>query len=788
MKVLLSWLNEFAPFGDDVDALVVALNEIGLAVEEVVPVGQPIEGIVVARVLDRAKHPNADRIGLVFVDTGNGEPLQICCGAFNMQPGDLVPLATVGTVMPDGRAISRSKMRGEWSNGMLCSARELGLGEDHEGIWILPEGLTLGDAVFEAVGIRPDVVFDLDLTRNRPDAWGHLGVARDLAAWLRLPFAPPDVSDVVEEGSSAGLTVSLLDTYGCGRFAARRITGVRVTESPAWIVTRLERAGMRAINNVVDVSNLIMLELNRPNHAYDESKLGGGGFEIRAARAGEELVTLDGVTRVFAAGDTLICDALGTPIGVGGIMGGANSEVDDATTTVALEQAWFDPDHILETSARLGLRSEASARFERGCDPYDEEYAARRFVQLLRHSCPAAKLEAAVVAEGQLPAFAPVTVRVERVNRLLGTTLDGARIKELLDPIGYLTTLDSGATGELTVAIPTWRFDSTTEVDVIEEIARQYGYSRIAVTVPNSPHAGALTARQQDRRQLRQILLGLGVTEAMPLPFLAPADLERARVDADGLIITNPLAAEESVLRTSLLPGLLKATAYNSAHRRTGARFFEIGHVYRRTAAPAELPDEREVLAVSLAGSDAFAAKAALDEIFAALGFPEAEVVADAPSYMHPTRSARVELAEAGPVGWVGEVDPDVLSAHDIGERVAWLELDLDALLAQPHGQRTYRAVSRFPSSDVDLAFVVDDQIPAGSLQRALRRAAGDLLVDVHLFDVYRGEGIPDGARSLAFTLRLQASDRTLTDAEVSEVRVRCIEAVTAEFDAELRH
>jgi phenylalanyl-tRNA synthetase beta chain len=550
MKILLSWLNEFAPFGDDVDAIADALNSLGLAVDGIDRVGAPIEGVITARVLRRAPHPQADRMGLVFVDVGDGAELQICCGAFNMEPGDIVPLATVGTTMPDGRRIERAKKRGEWSNGMLCSTTELGLGDDHSGIMILDPATPLGKGVFDVLGVTPDVVFDLDLTRNRPDCWGHVGVARDLAAHLGLPFSRPDVSDVDSAGPSTGLSVRLDDPAGCGRFTANRITGVTVRPSPAWMARRLTLAGMRPINNVVDVSNYVMLEQNRPNHAYDEAKLAGGGFVIRKAAVGETLVTLDGVTRTLTKADCVICDANAAGIGIAGIMGGANTEVDDATRSVALEQAWFEPVGIAISAAHLALRSEASARFERGCDPDDGDYCARRFVSLLRHTCPDVALHDPVTADGNLPNRADVHVRVARVNAILGIDIDAMRIKELLDSIGYTTTAaPDGAT--MRVAVPSWRYDSTSEIDVIEEIGRHFGYANIERTVAAPTHPGGLSERQRQRRALRQVLVGLGIDEAMPMPFLAPGDLERAGLDPHGITITNPLVTEESVLRTS---------------------------------------------------------------------------------------------------------------------------------------------------------------------------------------------------------------------------------------------
>ena len=785
MKALLSWLNEFAPIGDDVDHIATLLNDLGLAVDGVHEVGAPVAGVIVAEVLTLRPHPDADKIQLVDVDPGDGAALQICCGAFNIGVGDRVPLATVGTVMASGLEIARRKLRGQWSNGMLCSATELGLGTDASGIVILPPGLPVGAPVFEALGVRRDVVFELDLTRNRPDAWSHAGIARDLAARQRLPFTLGSSESSEQARPSTGVRVELLDREGCGRFTSHLITGVVVADSPRWIADRLTRSGMRPINNVVDASNYVMLELGSPNHAYDLAKLPGGTIRVRRAAAGERLVTLDGVERQLSPADVVICDGTDRVIGVAGVMGGAATDIDDTTTDLVLEIAWFDPPTIAATAARLGLRSEASARFERGVDYEGMAFAATRFVELLRLTSPGARWKGTVDAVGELPSRVAVAVRTSRVNAVLGTSLDAVTIETLLDPIGFVTASSPDPDVQL-VTIPSWRYDSTGEIDVIEEVARHYGYSRVVKTVPRSKEPGRLSPHQLERRRVRQVLVGLGITEAMPDPFLAPGDLARAGLEEDAVVITNPLDASESVLRTSLRPGLLKAVAYNAAHRRLAARLFEVGHLYRPTDRRAVLPDEREFLSVVLAGQAAPAAVAVLDELTNVLGTEPAGLHPAAPAGLHPTRSAVVRIGELE-VGEVGEVHPDALAAYGIAERVAWLSLDLVALLDRPVAVRPYVRVSRFPSSDLDLAFVVADVVPAAAVEATLSRSVGALLAGLGLFDVFRGGSVPDGSRSLAYSLRLQAPDRTLSETELAEIRQRAIDAVVAEHGATLR-
>lgn len=780
MKVLLSWLREFAPLEGSSVALADELSSLGLAVEEIVPIGGGLDGIVVARVLACRPHPAADRIQLVDVDAGDGTPLQVCCGAFNMSPGDLVPLATIGTTMPSGLGIERRKLRGEWSNGMLCSSSELGLAGAEDGIRILDPSLVPGTDLRAALGITEDVLFDLDVTGNRPDALSIAGVARDLAARLQLPFAVPPRTVPATGGRSIAERVAVGNDAPdlCGRFAARELRGVVVGPSPAWVADRLLACGMRPVNNVVDASNYVMLELGQPSHTFDLDRIAGSAVRVRWARPGETLVTLDGATRTLDARDGVVVDGTDTVISLAGVMGGASTEISAATTDVLLEMAWWDPMTVARTARRHGLRSEASTRFERGADPEMISQALDRFVEVLAASSPVEVAPGTLIVEGTLPPAATVRLRTDRVNAILGTDLTPTDVRRCLEPIGFACT---PVGDDHDVQVPSFRaVDSSTEIDVIEEVARQFGLNRIARTVPvPTSQTGSLTPMQAERRALRRALVGFGLTEVMPVPFLAPGDLDRAGFATDAVVVTNPLVAEESVMRTSLRPGILKTLAYNASHRNVGLEVFEIGHVYLPTDRSAELPDEREFLAVARAGLDAAAAVEAWQAVVDTLGLGDVRLVNAVVPGLHPTRAA--EVAVGGTVvGVLGEVDPDVLAAFGVAERVAWLDVDLTTLAGLSHGVRTYRRVSRFPSSDVDLAFEVDDVVAASTVADALAAAAGALLVDLRLFDVYRGDRVTAGARSLAFRLRLQASDRTLTDSEAAVVRTSCIEAVAA--------
>lgn len=787
MKVLHSWLREFIPDLDthalaDPDALGNVMTSIGLCCEEVVRIGGGLDGIIVAKVLELSPHPDADRIQLVQVDVGDGAALQICCGAFNMAVGDLVPLATLGTTMPSGMEIARRKLRGEYSNGMLCSAAELELNEDSSGIFILSPDLTLGSALTDALGIEPDALYDLDLTPNRPDALSVLGVARDVAAQLGLAFVVPTV-ELPTTGAAATtlVAVNVGDPVLCGRFAGLVLSDISVGTSPDWMARRLILCGMRPVNSIVDISNYVMLEYGQPSHTFDLDTITGATLGIRRAVDSESVVTLDGQTRSLVVGDGVIVDGDDTPIGIAGVMGGASTEISQSTSRVLLEAAWWDPVSIGATSKRLGLRSEASSRFEKGADPEIAWAAARRFAQLAIEQGAALHPGELRYDDGVVPDRSPVLVRPSRVNAVLGSSISTEQMVAYLTPIGF----DSVARGDdLLVSLPSWRPDSTGEIDVVEEIARHHGYDRLGKTVPSSgARRGGLTQIQKDRRVLALTLRSLGASEAKPMPFFAPGDLERFGVRADAISVTNPLVAEESVLRTSTLPGLVRAVATNAAHRNTGVSLFEMGHCF----AVADGPDthvEWDELGVVLAGRAASVAVEWAIAVIASIGRPAPVFTSAHVGGLHPTRAAVIDI-DGTVVGEVGEVDPGVTEDRGVTERVAWVRIDLDALFGIERIVAEERPVSRFPSSDLDLALVVADSVPAHEVVACLAEAH-PLVVDARLFDVFRSESLGEGRRSLACSVRLQALDRTLTDADVTAARAALL-AAAGRLGAELR-
>lgn len=822
------------------------LDDLGLVVEGVEVVGEGLDDVVVARIEEVTAIEGADKIRRVVVTDGT-DRVEVACGATNFAVGDLVPLAPVGAVLPGGFTIGRRKMRGMVSNGMLCSGRELQLTDDHAGLLVLNDvaDAVPGRPLVEALGIEPDVVFDVAVEANRPDAWCMSGVARDLAARMGLDYSVPTTVDLVaaqagpgapvpppRTGPAVGSLTSVVvdDLELCPRFTARVLTGVRVAESPSWLSARLVAAGMRPINNVVDASNYVMLELGQPTHPYDLDRLDGSGLLVRRATAGEEVTTLDDVVRTLGRpgpglGDTgqdcLICDATGTPVGIGGIMGGASSEIGPDTTRVLLEAAYFVPMAIARTSKRLSLRTEASARFERGCDPAGIDRAAERFCELLALTAgdDLAIADGVLDVVGVVPVPLELTVRPARVNGLLGTGFTAGAIAELLVPLGMAATPTGGDDDPVAVVVPTFRPDIRPlpmgEADLAEEVARTYGYARLPRRAPAWSQPGRLTGRQRERRRLKDVLCGLGASEAWTTAFVSEADQLAAGFAPPYVEITNPLVEAERFLRSSMAPGLLGALRYNAERRQGDVRLFEVGSVFHRLEVPAEDgPDAGQVERLCAVfcddGDDAWSAVAAWRTVADALGLAD-WVLEQGPHHdpatrvLHEYRSGTLLSGGASGedddgrravLGVVGELDPTLVEdAGLVGpdgrpRRVGWLDLDLDVLLDPVRAARRpleSSPVSRFPSSDVDLAFVVPDEVPAALVEATLAAAGGDLLESVRLFDVYRGASLGDGARSLAYRLRFCALDRTLTDDEVGAARSSCISAVEQAHRATLR-
>lgn len=812
MRISLAWLREFVELPETSDELRVILNGLGLVVEGIDLVGEGLEDVVVARIDEIRAIEGADRVRLVVVDAGNG-PLEIVCGAMNIDLGDHVPLAPIGAVLPGGFEIARRQMRGVTSNGMLCSSRELGLGDDHRGLMILDEVIdpVVGVGLLEALSITPDVVFDITVEGNRPDAWSVEGVARDLATKLGRPLTSPPLAEANGEATSGSFAAAGIDAPDlCGRLTVSVLRNVRVGPSPSWVAARVQGAGVRAISNVVDASNLVMLELGQPTHAYDAAHVARRTLRARRARAGETLETLDGVVRKLAMagwglGDTgedcVIVDGDDRVLGLAGIMGGAASEISDATTDVLLEAAYFDPMGIARSSKRHGLRTEGSNRFERGVDPQLALRAAARFVYILRESCPELEwLRDPLDVEGVLPTSPTVVFSDRDIERLLGVEIASDEVTSILRGLRFHVEESRGRyTVVPSSARPDVRAGVAGSADVIEEIARLHGYSRIARHTPTWPEPGGLTERQKLRRHVRDVVVDLGAAECWTPTLGSDSDFDLLCPGLARVRITNPLAADEAVLRATMMTGLVRVWGKNLERGTGDVVLCEIGNVFTHpdaTTTPRTtkggvggsvtlaLPEENERLTVVLGrdGDDATSAVAFWTTLAERMGLADVVVrTSESPvPGFHPTRCAQLVDRTTGAVlGSVGEVDEllvdEVTSAAT--RRLGLLDVDFDALCDPSRATRRgdfAKVPGRFPSAVIDLALVTPRGVHAQDLAFELR-GASRYVERVTLFDVYRGSNLPEGSRSLAYRVRFSSDERTLSESDVASARSQLI-------------
>ncbi len=791
MKVPWSWLTEFVPVKGEPEDVADRLSLRGLTVDEILRVGTEVSGVVVGSVLKVDPHPNADSLVLVRVDTG-GDVREIVCGARNFGPGDRVPVALPGARLPGGVEIGERSVRGRVSHGMLCSARELHISDDHSGILLLDGDAVPGGDVRALLGLD-EVVLDVDVTPNRPDALSIVGIAREVAALEGLPLVVPE--PVVAEGDTPAaelVEVVVSDGRGCPRYLARVVTGLRNLQSPAWMRRRLLACGMRPINAVVDITNYVLLERGHPLHAFDLEQLTGHRIVVRRARSGERITTLDGIDRRLERDDVAICDAI-RPVAVAGVMGGGDGEVTSETTDVVLESAYFDPARVGRTARRLGLRTEASVRFERGADPEAPPAAASAACRLLAEICGGTIAAGAVDVARQRKKTKPIRLGVGRTNRLLGVSLAEDDMAALLRTVEMDVT--RSGRDALRVTAPSFRPDIGIEEDLVEEVARLHGFDRIPETLPSSGRAGGLTEDQEARALVRRLLLGSGLSEAFTLSLL-PGDLaDRLTLSSEHpwrqvVRVANPLSEAESALRPAVLPGLLLAAERNLARRVSTVAMFEIGVAFLPGG---EAPVEDLRAAWVLAGRDpagwhgerefdVFDSAGVIDALASGL---RCEGIARRPAtdaadvgHLHPGRAALVEVG--GEVtGWVGEIHPRVARALDLSGRVAVGEISLGPLLRSAFSARAAE-VPRFPAVERDLAVVVPTSVTAADVRAVVTSAGRPRLSFVEIFDVYRGEQAGEGNVSLAFRLAFRDSKRTLTDVEAGEAMAAILGALAA--------
>jgi phenylalanyl-tRNA synthetase beta chain len=765
MKVPVSWLREYVDFDWPVEELARRLVFTSCEVDRVVRRGVPdVDGNLgrfrVGRVLEAGKHPNADKLQLTKVDVGESEPLQIVCGAWNFGAGATVAVVLPGGVMPGGEfTIESRKLRGELSQGMILSERELELGPDHGGIMVLPGELEPGTPLGDVLPIGDDVL-EIETGYNRPDLTSVYGIAREVAALTGAALAPMPGSDPLEVGRGLPeeVDVRVEDLDGCPRYIGRLFRDVAVGESPAWLKARLLGAGMRPISNVVDVTNYVMLALGNPLHAFDHAKLAEGRIVVRRARPGEQLVTLDGTARELDAQDLVIADAE-RPVAIGGVMGGENTEVSADTTTVLLEAANFEPLTILHSGERHHMRTEGQTRWEKGVDPQLAGPAAEYATQLLAELA-GARLTGAAEARGELPSPPVIRYAPPRASEVIGLELDDAEQRERLTRLGF------DVADDWTVTTPSWRArDVRRESDLVEEVAR-FRLEDVPSTLPERQAMfGRLTRSQRLRREVEDVLVGCGFHEVYTYS-LQPGD-----PDPNALELPEPLSALQRTLRTTLAGGLLGAARHNVDVGNDEIALFEVAHVYLPTGTA--IPNERWHVG-GIVDGDFFAAKGAVETVFSALKiephFERANVWPGSPA------GATVQA------GWVATHPPNVLD----GEWSAF-ELDLEELFAHVPERILYRDVITFPPLRQDLAFVVDESVPAGELMAAAREAAGEELREVRFLSDYRGEQIGAGKKSLAFSVAFQSPERTLSDEDAARLRAAIVAALGERFGAELR-
>ena len=786
MKIVLSWLRESCPVDLSAESLAELLTAKGAEVEGIERPWDGLDGVVVAKVLEVRDHPTSDKLCLARVSTGSAER-EVVVGVRNMAPGDLVPLAGPGArvpALPD--PLSAREIRGVVSDGMLCSPMELGIAPTHEGILLLPPDMAPGDDLKTVLGLD-DAVLDIEVTPNRADFLSVIGVAREVAAATGVPFTPPSV-DVVEDRAPASdvVTVEVLDTDRCPRYLTRVLREVRHTPSPIRMQARLTAAGMRPISAAVDATNYAMLEIGQPLHPFDLALLKGPGIVVRLAAAGEQLVTLDDVQRTLSDDDLLICDAE-RPIGIAGVMGGALAEISDGTTEIALEAASFERGGIQRTRRRTDLSTEASMRFERGVDPEAVPVGADRACRLMAEWC-GARVLAGVVDVGGPPARRRVTMRASRASKLIGYDVSARDAHEVFDRLMMRADVEGD---QIAVEIPGYRVDIEREVDLIEEVVRVQGYERVGSTLPPVRQSGGAPAAYAFRERIRSSLMRAGLREVWSFSFASDEDL-RLTGDRDAVRIANPLQADEGWLRTRLTPGLLRAIRRNVSRDVRSASVFEIGTVFRMVD---ETPQERPKAALAMTGSEAgwagrhdvdlFDAKGAVEVLMADLGI---EWTAGDPvgGPFHPGRSALV-MVDGARVGVVGEIHPRVAEAFDVPGRIAVAELEVGLLMQQAATTVSVQDVPRFPPIRRDLAFVVAHDVSHARLADAIRDAGGDIVATCVLFDVHVGPPLPEGKKSLAFSVDLRDPHRTLEREEADAAVERIRNRVRDDLGGELR-
>ncbi len=803
MLVLTSWLKEFVDFKIPVEQLAEDLTLCGLEVEGVEHAYPWLSSVIVARVEDITRHPDRDELKICQVSTGEGTK-QVVCGAPNVEKGMLAALALPGTELPEHGVVEETSIHGAPSSGMLCSEAELLLGEDASGIMSLEpsEGMEPGTSLRDALKID-DWVLEIGVTPNRADCLSVLGVAREVAAIYRLPLSQPGrLAGLCPEGGRA-IPVIIEAPELCGRYAGAVLEGIRVSASPVWARHRLIASGVRPINNIVDVTNLVMMERGQPLHAFDLDTLHGPEIRVRTASAREKILTLDGKERELSSQMLVIADK-DRPVAVAGIMGGAETEVSDKTKKVLLESAWFTPSQIRRTSKALKLPTEASYRFERGVDPQGVMKALNRAVELMGKVSPGLQCTGVADEYPVRPKARTIRVRPQRVNKVLGISLTSEEIAELLESIGLeITSRDER---EIQGISPSYRMDLFEEIDLVEEVARLHGFARVPTESPVAAiDAEPLDDFQRLFRRLKNLLFSQGLTEVISYSFLAQRD-----VDALGLPegdkrtrtvrLANPLSDDQAVMRTSLLSCLLSTVARNQARRHMDLRLFEMGSVFFDQGKGKQPAEEQRLAAVwcgarhpdnwawPKAQADLFDLKGVLEQILSGIGIKEWRLELGAPKDPFYTAGTSVRIFKGDSLlGTMGQIDSSVAEAFDIKGKIFAFDLSFDALLKASTEEKRFRPLPKYPPVERDIAVIVSEDVPAADLLALIQEQKVAILEDLKIFDVYTGKPIPKGHKSIGLRFKYRALDHTLSDEEVASVHTPLVDLILERFNARLR-
>jgi len=802
MKVSINWLKDYIDIDIPVDEISKILTMAGFEVESVSYIGEDIKKVVVSEIVSISPHPNAEKLSLCIVNTKYNN-FEVVCGAKNIKVGDRVPLALDGARLAYGVKIKKSKIRGVVSQGMLCSEKELGISEDAEGIMILPKESGLGEDINEILDIK-DVILDINIPPNRPDCLSIIGIGREIGAFIGKKVKLPDIEiKEVEKDIKDYVRVSIVDRDLCPRYSARIISNIKIDESPIWLKRRLISSGIRPINNVVDITNYVLLETGHPLHAFDYELLEGSEMVVRRAKSNEKITTKDNIERNLDNGILTICD-VHKPVAIAGIMGGNNSEIGITTNIVLLESAYFDPVNIRHSSKKLNLRTESSIRFERGVNPDGVVWASDRASKLISEIC-GGEIIKGVIDEYPSPVKpAKMELRTNRVNFILGTSFKQEEIIRCLKNNGM--NIENVKNGIIDITPPPFRIDIKEEIDIIEDIARLMGYNNIPVTVPitciEESGKGKL---DRLKRRIKEILIGSGLYEVINYSFMSPGSFDKLYLKPDNcrrnsLKILNPLRNEESIMRTTLIPGLLETLKYNIYHKNMNIKIFELGKVFIPKMSN-ELPCEKFMLTGVLSGLrydeswnykkeeiDFFDVKGIIENLLDNLKLYNKYYLypIDNIEYLHPGRSVGVLINDIS-IGYVGEFHPKVLDKYEIPKRVFLFDIDFDMLFEIYEERIKYKPIYKFPYINRDVALIVDKELAAAEIDKAIKNVSPRYLKGFKIFDIYEGNQIPSNKKSIAYRFKYQAPDRTLTDEEVNIIHEKFISRLLKVIKGEIR-